>query len=263
MGNVSSRVRDALWDRVCENLSNGQATMVYSTSGEQHLDFRVCNTTWEPVDYDGIKLMRRPISQGGSACSAAVRPGYSNAAKRRMVNRPIGQNKTAPDHYVVIDLETTGLDPRQDQIIEFGAVRVSGENDVEEYEALVRYTGRLPETITSLTGLTDSVLAEQGMEPMSALQGFLAFVGNDQIVGHNLSFDMDFLQMACSQNGLPHMSNRQVDLLKLARRKVSGVANYRLSTLAEHLGIACEQKHRALADCHIALEVYRKLNEMR
>lgn len=263
VGNVSSRVRDALWQRVCENLASGQATMVYSTNGEQRLDFRVHNAAWEPVDYDGIKLMRRPLAQASSVNAASMRPGYSNAAKRRMASAPTRQNKTAPDRYVIIDLETTGLDPKKDRIIEFGAIRVTGGDTLEEFEALVHYDGQLSDTIRSLTGLTDEVLSEHGVELQQALQGFLDFVGKDRIVGHNLSFDMEFLQEACRENGLPFMGNRQEDLLKISRRRVVGIANYKLVTLAEHYGIPYEQRHRALADCHVVYEVYCKLNEIR
>lgn len=62
VGQVSQRVREALWLRVCDHLRNGRATMVYSTNGEQKMDFRVHNTAWEPVDYDGLKLMPRPFN---------------------------------------------------------------------------------------------------------------------------------------------------------------------------------------------------------
>ena len=48
VGNVSSRVRDAIWDRVCENLKNGQATLVFNTNNEQRMDFRTHNTSWDP-----------------------------------------------------------------------------------------------------------------------------------------------------------------------------------------------------------------------
>ena len=61
VGNLSARVRQELWMRVCDNLKNGRATMVYSTQGEQQLNFEVHNSLWEPVDLDGIKLMRRPL----------------------------------------------------------------------------------------------------------------------------------------------------------------------------------------------------------
>ena len=60
VGKLSSRVREELWTRVCENLKTGRATMVFRAANEQHMDFWVHNTTWEPVDVDGIKLIRRP-----------------------------------------------------------------------------------------------------------------------------------------------------------------------------------------------------------
>ena len=60
VGRVSARVREALWQRVCENIRDGQATMVFTANNEQHMDFYVHNTAWEPVDLDGIKLMKHP-----------------------------------------------------------------------------------------------------------------------------------------------------------------------------------------------------------
>ena len=80
VGNVSSRVRDALWERVCQNLKNGQATMVFTTAGEQRMDFRTHNTTWEMVDFDGIKLMRRPLPQMEQN-QLDLKPGFSKAAQ--------------------------------------------------------------------------------------------------------------------------------------------------------------------------------------
>ena len=65
VGNVNSRVRDAIWERVCENLNHGRATMVFSANNEQRMDFRVYNTSWKPVDYAGIQLIRRPLPSSG------------------------------------------------------------------------------------------------------------------------------------------------------------------------------------------------------
>ena len=86
VGNVNSRVRDAIWNRVCENLKTGRATMVFSTNNEQKMDFRVHNTLWTPVDFEGIQLMRRPLPNS-SETEAPLKPGYSNAAKRHMGER--------------------------------------------------------------------------------------------------------------------------------------------------------------------------------
>ena len=60
VGHVNARVREALWQRICENIRDGQATMVFTTNNEQHMDFYVHNTSWKPVDLDGIKLMKHP-----------------------------------------------------------------------------------------------------------------------------------------------------------------------------------------------------------
>ncbi len=86
VGNVSSRVRDAVWDRVCQNLKNGQATLVYTAAGEQRMEFRTHNTSWEAVDFDGIKLMRRPLPQTQTE-AMDLKPGFSKAAKYQMATK--------------------------------------------------------------------------------------------------------------------------------------------------------------------------------
>lgn len=57
VGKVSARIREMLWTRICENLSQGRATMVYSTNNEQGMEFCVHNSAWKPMDFDGIQLL--------------------------------------------------------------------------------------------------------------------------------------------------------------------------------------------------------------
>ena len=259
VGSVSSRVRDALWDRVCQNLKNGQATLVFTTAGEQRMDFRTHNTTWEAVDFDGIKLMRRPLPQAQPE-STALKPGFSKAAQQqyaRRAGKPHGPQKGA---YTVIDLETTGLKAASDTIIEYGALRVRDGIPTEELSFLVHSEAPLPSVITELTGIRDTDL-QQGMEERAALETFLAFIGNDPLVGHNLSFDMEFLRAVCKKQDLPIPTNHCTDLMQLARRKLYSVANYKLLTLAQHFELAEKVEHRALPDCHLIAQVYCKLNE--
>ena len=149
VGNVSSRVRDAIWDRVCENLKNGQATLVFNTNNEQRMDFRTHNTSWEAVDFEGIKLMRRPLPQT-QAPAADLKPGFSNAAKRQMAQKMARKKAAAPakeESYTVIDLETTGLNAASDAIVEYGALRVRDGQPAEEFSALVRGTEPLPDVV--------------------------------------------------------------------------------------------------------------------
>ena len=82
VGRVSARVRGNLWGRVCDSIKTGKATMVYSARNEQGLDFKVHNAEWEPIDFDGLKLMLRP-SSARIKNLGGVRLGYSNASKYR------------------------------------------------------------------------------------------------------------------------------------------------------------------------------------
>ncbi len=59
VGNMNARVRDAVWDRICTNIKNGRASMAYSSNNEKKLEFRIHNTDWEQIDFDGIKLVHR------------------------------------------------------------------------------------------------------------------------------------------------------------------------------------------------------------
>ena len=119
----------------------------------------------------------------------------------------------------------------------------------------------MPKTIAELTGLTDETLQAQGLAMERALQQFLTFIGRDKLVGYNLSFDMAFLRAACQRTGQPMPVNRSADLLNLARRKVSGVSNFKLTTLATHFALPQQTSHRALADCRLMKKLYSKLNE--
>ena len=258
VGNVSSRVRDALWERVCQNLKNGQATLVFTAAGEQRMDFRTHNTTWEAVDFDGIKLMRRPLPQTQQN-QIDLKPGFSKAAQQQMA-RKAGRTRPGTGDYTVIDLETTGLKAASDSIIEYGALRVRDGAPVEELTMLVCGAENVPEKITALTGLSAAEL-QQGADPREALQRFLAFIGKDPLVGHNIAFDLEFLRMACKQYGFPIPTNRQTDLAQLARRKLTRIANYKLVTLAQHFQLAEKVEHRALPDCRLIQQVYCKLKE--
>ena len=86
VGRVSARVREKLWLRVCDAITSGRATMVYSARNEQHLGFKVHNAEWEPIDFDGIKLMLRP-SPARIKKLGGLRLGYSNASKYRAAKR--------------------------------------------------------------------------------------------------------------------------------------------------------------------------------
>ena len=109
VGRVSARVREELWSRICEYLKHGQATMVYPAAGEQKMEFRVYNTTWEIADYDGIKLMRRPSvpmiqSTDIQEKEQPIPPSKASVQQRNAKREAVKQKKTRGDDYTVVDL---------------------------------------------------------------------------------------------------------------------------------------------------------------
>ena len=86
VGQIGSRIRDSLWERTCRLIKNGKATMVFNARNEQHLNFRVHGSDWEPIDFDGIKLILHP-SQARLKKLGKMRLGYSKASKYRAAKR--------------------------------------------------------------------------------------------------------------------------------------------------------------------------------
>lgn len=88
VGNINVRIRESLWERICDNLKNGRATIIFPAENEQRMDFWVHNTTWEPVDYDGLKLMRRPAPHYYGTQQPILKNGFSKAAVRQNAAYP-------------------------------------------------------------------------------------------------------------------------------------------------------------------------------
>lgn len=261
VGQLNPRVREELWKRICKHLPRGRATMVYSANNEQRMSFHVHNTTWQPADYEGITLMRRPLA---APLPEGERPPLSKAALIRMdrSKQSAKQRRAKQLGYVVIDVETTGLDSSTSEILELGAIRVIDHEVADTFSALVRPEQPIPEKITSLTGITQDMVTARGAALQPLLEQFWAFVGQSPVIGHNLDFDLAFLKKASMRFGLSLPNVPVRDTLKLARRKLRDLPDYRLSTLSAYFGIEYAQQHRALPDCIATFQVYEKLNEI-
>lgn len=161
----------------------------------------------------------------------------------------------------LVDLETTGLQPVTDDIIEMAALRVENGQITSEYQCFIRTEKPIPPAITELTGITSQTLKQKGVSLDQAMQGLLDLAGQVPLVFHNAAFDHRFLLMACKRYAIDALPNRVEDTLALARRKLKHLPDYKLSTLATHFGIAQTTSHRAMDDCRTTCELYIKLNE--
>ncbi len=260
VGKVSARVREELWERICENILHGRATMVYNTNNEQGIAFHVHNTTWKPIDFEGITLMLRPAASKDEKEEYKSKAAVMNMLHGKTIAK---QKKHQKEGYVVFDLETTGLHSDKDEIIELAAIRIIGNRIVDELECLVIPEKSIPQAITKLTGINQTMVDESGIQLDIAIAKFIDFVGTSVIVGHNISFDRAFLDAACKKLGRSRINNSGKDTMQLARRNIDDeISNYRLETVAEYFKIPVDEKHRAMADCKTTFYVYKKLNEI-
>ncbi len=159
--------------------------------------------------------------------------------------------------FVAIDLETTGTDPSVDQIIQYGAARVTGGEVTERFAATVRPSRAVPLQVTRLTGLTRAEL-ESGIAPEEALRAFLEFVGRSPVVGHNIRFDLSFLEAQAARSGLVRPNGPAYDTLTLARLVRPNMTNFRLATLLAEAGLT-PQEHRAGSDAEAAAALFMDL----
>jgi DNA polymerase-3 subunit epsilon len=166
------------------------------------------------------------------------------------------QQQLADMEWVVLDIETTGLAPGRHHIIEVGAVLVRGAELREAYQRLINPERRIPQFITSFTGIKQSMVnrARRAGEVLPELH---AFLGGRTVVGHNIGFDLSFLAHETERLGLAcAFPSEGVDTIALARRYLTGMRRARLDRVAAALHVPVRDRHRALPDARITAQVF-------
>ena len=162
--------------------------------------------------------------------------------------------------YTIVDIETTGLSPTSNEIIELSAIRVRGNKIVEKFSTLVKPHGTINAYISGLTGITNTMV-QSAPDIKTVLPSFQQFLSNDCILGHNINFDIRFIQ----HNMMKHLNlsfdNTSLDTVRLARKFCPNLGSYKLSNLASHFNINADGHHRALKDCEMTFDVYNKIRE--
>ncbi len=187
-----------------------------------------------------------------------------------------------PSKFVVVDIETTGLNPKYDSIIEIGAIRFEDGKEIEKFAQLVKpdqyYTlseddikntddfcyidntpiQYVPEYITQLTGITNKML-ERADTIEEVLPKFAKFLGSDIIVGHNVNFDINFLYDSFMAALKMPLKNDFIDTMRISKRILKDLKHHRLRDIVEHYGINSKGAHRALYDCYNTEMCFEKL----
>ena len=159
--------------------------------------------------------------------------------------------------YCVVDIETTGMSHVNNEIIEISALKIRDGMIANSFSSLVKPVRGVNYFITRLTGISNKMLSDAATID-EVLPDFLSFIGNDVILGHNIKFDLRFLRANCEKYLNIQLENESVDTLGLAR-KYSGAPSCKLDSLAEFYGVNSSGHHRALRDCEMTYEIYKKM----
>lgn len=160
--------------------------------------------------------------------------------------------------FVALDLETTGLNPATDRILEIGAVKFINGKEAEVFSALVDPGRQVSDRIVELTGITNE-MAESGMEYTGAVERLVAFCEDLPLLGHNIIFDYSFVKRAAVNQNLK-FEKKGVDTLKIARKLLPELPRRSLEYLCEYYQIGEDTHHRATEDARSAVCLYERLH---
>lgn len=169
-------------------------------------------------------------------------------------------NMNEPD-YIVVDVETTGFKPAEGHcIIEIAAERLRGGRVVDSFQSLVLSERPIdPETVL-IHGITDELLRLEGRPVHEVMSEFLMFVQDAPLIGHNIGFDLAFINAHLERLNCPRLTNKTIDTIELARKYLI-ITGYSLEKVAAYLKVPQPSAHRAKVDVEVTRQVFLKLNE--
>jgi DNA polymerase-3 subunit epsilon len=165
--------------------------------------------------------------------------------------------------FTAFDLETTGLNAKQDRIVEIGAVQFDKLGIRARFSTLIYPEIPMPAGASAVNNITDAML--KGKPPLDkVLPDFLAFIKNTVLIAHNAAFDCGFINESLKNRFVdgrapfPALPNRILDTIALAKEAFQGLRRYNLQDLAVFLGIQAKEAHRAEDDARVCMEIFMR-----
>ncbi len=163
-------------------------------------------------------------------------------------------------NFIAFDLETTGIQPKTDAIVEIGAVRFSNGEPGEAFSSLINPECPIPPGASAVNGITDDMVANS--PTVQTVLGDLAdFCGDSPLVAHNAPFDFKFLLRAVEAHRARAPQGIVLDSCALARIVFPGMINYKLSTLVAHFKFPTGEFHRAEVDSVYCGRLFNRIIE--
>jgi len=179
--------------------------------------------------------------------------------EQEMITKP-SDKLIEEEIYVVFDIETTGLDPYKDRIIEIGAIKLKGKEIIDEFSVFVNPEMDIPEEITRLTNITNDMVKD-AEKVEEILPKFLEFCKNTTVVAHNAKFDVGFINQKAKNQGLEY-SPSVIDTLHWARILLPEQKRFGLKYIANYFNVSLDNHHRAVDDAKATAEIFQKFLNM-
>lgn len=160
--------------------------------------------------------------------------------------------------FVAIDVETTGLSPVANELIEVSAIKYEGTKKIDTFTTLIKPKVRIPYYITNITGITNKMV-QSSPSVKEVMPKLIEFIGDNPIVAHNANFDYKFIQNY-SDNAFS--KNTLIDTVQIGRRLYPNLPNHKLGTIAKHIGITEDGFHRAEFDCECCAKIYMEYQKI-
>lgn len=184
--------------------------------------------------------------------------GIKNVSEYPKPNRNKGKSIIdIPTDYTLIDIETTGLMPDYDEIIELSALKIRNNQIKEQFTSLVKPKIKIDDFISELTGITNDMLIN-APKIQDVISQFIDFISDDIVIGYNVNFDINFIFDNYKKCKNKEFSNNFVDIMRICKKHCN-LPNHKLKTVCEFYNISTKGHHRGLNDCKIEFELLNKI----
>lgn len=162
---------------------------------------------------------------------------------------------TSGETFVAFDTETTGLNTENCRIIEIGAVRFDQNGIIDTFNSLINPDQEIPLNITEITNINNQMVKDSP-KIYQVLPKFLDFLTDSIVIGHNIQFDLRFLEAECLRNNFPVIKNTVIDTLQFSRWALPELKKYKQSIIADYFGVNIEAAHRAYDDARVCGNIF-------
>ena len=165
--------------------------------------------------------------------------------------------KDKETNFVAIDVETTGLSPVYNELIEISAIKYEKAKKKDTFSTLIKPKKEISDTITNITGITNEMV-KNAPNIEQVMPKLIDFIGDYPIVAHNANFDYSFLQNNSQKS---FSKNKVIDTVAISRKMLPSLPNHKLNTVSKYIGIEEDGFHRAEFDCECCAKIYIKYLE--